>query len=259
MRLGCAAYSYRDLLKPGLMSLLEFVDACADMGMDGVELTSYYFPSTHTAYLHDLKRHCFLRGMHILGTAVGSNFTQADATKRAENVAMTKAWIDHSVVLGAPCIRVFAGPIPVDTLEEAAHGWALACLQECVSYAAERGVVVALENHGGVTSTAVQVQKFLDVIESPWFGINLDFGNFRVDPYAEFAQLAPRTVTTHVKVTSRFGDERGPVDYRRVRQVMETAGYRGYLSIEFEEQEDPTVGVPRLAGLLQQILAEPSA
>src|SRR5688500_2476575 len=100
MRLGCAAYSYRDPLKAGTLSLEQFVDACADMELDGVELTSYYFPSTEPGYLHRLKRHCFLRGMHILGTAVGSNFTQSDETKRREHVQMTRDWIDHSVTLG---------------------------------------------------------------------------------------------------------------------------------------------------------------
>src|SRR5687768_11351987 len=100
MRLGCAAYSYRFLLNDGTMSLEQFVDACAEMGLDGVELTSYYFPSTGRDYLNRLKRHCFVRGQHILGTAVGSNFTQPDAAKRREQVEMTRAWIDHSVILG---------------------------------------------------------------------------------------------------------------------------------------------------------------
>lgn len=247
MRVGCAAYSYRDLLKPGTMSMEQFVDTCAGMGLDGVELTSYYFPSTERDYLNGLKRYCFLRGMHILGTAVGSNFTQADEEKRREQVRMTRDWIDHSVTLGAPCIRVFAGPIPEGVSEDQAFGWALECIQECVAHAAERGVVVALENHGGVTSTAEQVTRFLDRIDSPWFGVNLDFGNFRVDPYREIEQIAPRSVTTHAKLTSRFGEDRREVDYGKVREIMERAGYRGYISIEFEEKEDPTVGVPRFA------------
>src|SRR5947207_10346162 len=109
MRVGCAAYSYRERLKTGGgMSLEQFVDTCAGMGLDGVELTSYYFPSTDREYLNRLKRYCFLQGQHVLGTAVGSNFTQPDEAKRREQVRMTRDWIDHSVVLGAPCIRVFA-------------------------------------------------------------------------------------------------------------------------------------------------------
>jgi len=235
------------------MSLEQFVDTCVEMGLDGVELTSYYFSSTDRAALNALKRHCFLRGMHVLATAVGSNFTQADEAKRREHVRMTKDWIDHSVVLGAPCIRVFAGPIAEGVTEDQAFGWAVECIQECVVHAEPRGVAVALENHGGVTSTAAQVEKFLDRIDSPWFGVNLDFGNFRLDPYAEFARIAPRTITTHAKLTSRFGDDHGEVDYRRVRKIMEDAGYRGYISIEYEEKEDPATGVPEFARHLLEV------
>jgi sugar phosphate isomerase/epimerase len=235
------------------MSLEQFVDFCAELGLDGVEFTSYYFSTTELEFLHQLKRHCLRRGMHILATAVGSNFTLVDPDKRREQVAMTKSWIDHSVTLGAPCIRVFAGPIPADTSEEQAFAWAVECLHEVSAHGEARGVVVALENHGGVTSTAVQVQRLLDAVPSSWLGVNLDFGNFRVDPYAEFAQLAPRTVTTHAKVSSRFGDERHPLDYERIREIMAAAGYACYISIEFEEPEDARIGVPRLAGELKRV------
>jgi sugar phosphate isomerase/epimerase len=245
MRLGCAAYSYRELLQSGALSLEQFVDLCAEMGLDGVELTSYYFPSTEPEYLHRLKQHCFQRGMHILATAVGSNFTQADDAKREAHVQMTRDWIDHSVTLGSPCLRIFAGPVPEGMTEQEAYARALECIRTVTAYGAERGVTLALENHGGVTGTAAQVQRFLDAVDSPWLGVNLDFGNFRQDPYAEFAQLAPRTVTTHAKLTSRFGDGHGEVDYSRVRAILEDAGYRGYISIEFEEREDPRVAVPR--------------
>src|SRR5262249_24086806 len=129
MRLGCAAYSFRQALQGGEMTLEAFIDECARMGLDGVELTAYYFKSTARAALNDRKRHCFQRGMHILGTAVGSNFTQADAGKREEHVQMTKAWIDHSVALGAPCIRVFARPVPEGVSEDEATAWAVECLR----------------------------------------------------------------------------------------------------------------------------------
>lgn len=252
MRLGCAAYSYRDLLQKQEMSLPEFVRQCRLMGLDGVELTSYYFKETRREALQELKRHCFREGMHILATAVGSNFAQADAAKRREHVAMTKAWIDHSVILGAPCIRVFAGPVPEGRTEAEAFGWAVECLEECVAHAAERGVVVALENHGGITGTADQVLRLVDRLHGPWFGLNLDFGNFHVDPYAEFARCAPHTVTTHAKRTMRgpSGPER--VDYARVAQVMREAGYTGYLSVEYEDAEDPREAVPQFVETLKQ-------
>ncbi len=57
MKIGCCAYSYRKYLTSGRMSLEQFVDIASDLGIEGVELTSYYFPSTDAAYLHSLKRH----------------------------------------------------------------------------------------------------------------------------------------------------------------------------------------------------------
>jgi sugar phosphate isomerase/epimerase len=254
MRLGCAAYSYRDLLKQGGLTLPDFVRLCRQMGLDGVELTAYYFSDTGRTTLQELKRHCFREGMHILATAVGSNFAQAEPEKRREQVAMTKAWIDHSVILGAPCIRVFAGPVPEGRTEAEAFTWAVECLKECIAHAAERGVVVALENHGGITGTADQVLRLVERLQSPWFGLNLDFGNFHVDPYAEFARCAPHAVTTHAKRTMRgpAGPER--VDYGRVAKIMREAGYAGYLSVEYEDADDPREAVPAFVETLRQAL-----
>jgi len=253
MRLGCCAYSYRDLLNDGQMTLPEFVETCEKLGLDGVELTSYYFPATDRDYLNDLKRCCAAHGQHVAGTAVGSNFCQANEGKRREQIDMTKQWIDHSVVLGAPCIRVFAGPVPEGHTEDEAVGWAVAAMRECADYGAERGVVVALENHGGITATAEQVLRLVREVNHEWFALNLDFGNFR-DPATEFAPVAPYAFTTHAKVTHH--DAAGhpqKVDYRPVRAVMDQAGYRGYLSIEYEEPEDPREGVPAFVAELKGI------
>ena len=253
MRVGCAAYSYREALTSGTLTLEEFVDRCAGLGLDGVELTSYYFPRTDREYLNQLKRHCFRRGQHILATAVGSTLTLEDEGKRREQLGMIRDWIEHSVILGSPCLRVFAGPVPPGDSEEQAFRRALEALQECVEAGARAGVSIALENHGGVTATARQVQRFLEAINSPWFGVNLDLGNFADDPYREFEELAPRTITTHAKLTSRFGQEQREIDYVRVRGILEKAGYSGYVSIEYEEEEDPNTAVPRFARHLMEV------
>lgn len=256
MRLSCCAYSYRDELTRGTMTLEEFIVTCAEMDLDGVELTSYYFPRTDNEYLRHLKRECFRAGLHIAGTAVGSHFTQPDAGKRREQVDMVKDWIDHSVVLGAPCIRVFAGPIPEGHTEDEAVEWAVECLRECALYGASRGVVVALENHGGITSTAAQVERLIREVNHPWLGINLDFGNYRT-PYEEYAQSAPHTVTTHAKVSYRtLAGETARVDYGRALPILAAAGYRGYLSIEYEEPQDPRTGVPAFAEELREVLRQ---
>ena len=253
MRLGSCAYSYRDLLTKGQMTLEGFIDTCRELDLDGVELTSYYFPSTDRDYLNRIKRHCHNAGLHVSGTAVGSNFCQADAAKRREHVQMTKDWIDHGVVLGAPCIRVFAGGAPEGHTEQEAFDWAVECLQECSEYGRERGVLVALENHGGITATGDGVQRIVDAVRHDWFGINLDFGNYR-RPEAEIPQTAPYAVTTHAKVTYRDpAGNRSDVDYGFVRNVMEGVGYHGYISIEYEEPEEPVEGMRKFVAYLKRV------
>ena len=110
-----------------------------------------------------------------------------------------------------------------------------------------------MENHGGITATAPQVERLVRAVDHPWFGVNLDFGNFR-DPQTEFAPVAPHAVTTHAKVTHRDRDgNQRTVDYAFARRVMEQVGYRGYISIEFEEPEDPREGVPAFVRELKQV------
>jgi sugar phosphate isomerase/epimerase len=95
--------------------------------------------------------------------------------------------------------------------------------------------------------------QLVKAVDHPWFGVNLDFGNFR-DPQSEFAPVAPYAVTTHAKVTHRDA-EGNPrlVDYALARRVMEAVRYRGYLSIEFEEPQDPREGVPAFVAELKRV------
>lgn len=86
LRLSIAAYSYRkylDLkLKPGpSMTLEQFVEIAADLGVDAVEPTAYYFADTSLEYLNRLKGKCTRLGLDVSGTAVGNNFCTKDPAK----------------------------------------------------------------------------------------------------------------------------------------------------------------------------------
>ncbi|MCC6443518.1 MAG: sugar phosphate isomerase/epimerase [Armatimonadetes bacterium] len=252
MRLACCAYSYRDCLQGGKMTLEEFIATCAEMGLDGVELTSYYFPATDRAYLNEIKKCCFAQGLHISGTAVGNNFCQPDPAKRREQVDLAKTWMDHAVVLGAPCIRVFAGPVPQGHTEPEAFDWTVACLKECAAYGEKLGVVVALENHGGITATAEQALKLVKAVSSPWLGVNLDFGNYSKDPYHEFVMTAPYTVTTHAKTHYQGPTGMVEVDYHKAADIMRQVSYKGYISIEYESEAPAAEAVPRFVEYLKK-------
>src|SRR5437588_2497236 len=77
LKLSLAAYSYRDYLTgpKKTIDLFGFLELAADLGLDAVEPTSYYFPDeVSTDYLHRLKQRGFLLGLDISGTAVLHDF-----------------------------------------------------------------------------------------------------------------------------------------------------------------------------------------
>jgi len=65
MKVGCCAYSFRQYLTSGQMTLEDFIHKAHAMGLDGVELTAYYFASTEASYLHQLKRLALQQGIEI--------------------------------------------------------------------------------------------------------------------------------------------------------------------------------------------------
>jgi sugar phosphate isomerase/epimerase len=259
MKIGCCAYSYRKYLTAGEMTLEKFVDIVSDLGVQGVELTSYYFPSTDAAYLHSLKRHCLVRGVAVSGAAVGSKLTLASDEERAAEIRMVKDWLWNARELGAPELRVFAGATPEGHTDDEAFGWAVAALKECVPVAEEAGVVMALENHGGITTTSAQVIALIKAVDSPWLQVNLDTGNYGldpdVDPYEGMRRVAALSVTAHHKVSMRTPDGSKRVDVEQVVSTLRAADYRGFLNIEYEEDADPMTGVPRVVEEIRSALA----
>ncbi len=257
-KFSLAAYSYRDLLNAKSpetkLTLDDFIDDCAKMGLEGTELTSYYFPPDPSAeYLRHLKQHCFLLGLDVSGTAVGNDFCHPPGPKRDAQIEDVKRWIDRAEILGAPVIRIFSGH-PHGTSEAEAHKLAVDAIEECCQYAGQHGVFLALENHGGLTTTIDGLLALVHDVKSPWFGVNLDTGNFRSeDPYADLARLAPYAVNVQVKVSmTPAGSGRQPADFRRLAQIISSAGYRGYIVLEFEEKGNPREECPRYVDQLRE-------
>lgn len=243
-KFSLAAYSYRDLLtgKEPKLTLIDFIQDCAKFGLEGTELTSYYFPKALTPeYLRTLKAACFRLGLDVSGTAVGNDFGYAPGEERTKQIDSVKRWVDHAAVLGAPVIRIFAGHQKKDQTPAQAHSLMVSAIEECCDYAGKHGVHLALENHGGPTATADGLLAFVRDVQSPWFGVNLDSGNFHSeDPYAELARIAPYALNAQIKVVMSGPDKKKqPADFPRLAKILREAHYRGWVVLEFEEKGDP--------------------
>ncbi len=258
LRLGLAAYSFRDFFKdPAKIDLPKFIDYCADHQLEGAELTSYYFPKDPTAdFLLELKRRAFLRGVAISGTSVGNNFALPDGEERTKELDYVRKWIDHAAVMGAPHIRVFAGS-PKGISDQEGRRQVIKGFEECCAYAGTKGIFLGLENHGGVVATATGMLEIIRAVNSPWFGVNLDTGNFHSeDPYAELAQCAPYAVNVQVKVEMTRGKQPAePADLKKLAHILRQANYQGFVTLEYEAKPDPWQAVPEHLKRLREAIS----
>ena len=268
LQLSLAAYSFRQYFKGAArpeknlapegkrIDLFQFIDYCAENGCDGAELTSYYFPENLTNdFLLKIKRHAFLRGIELSGTAVGNTFTVPEGEKRKNEIASVKKWIDHAALAGMPHIRVFAGNLEGQSAEIAQKN-CIRALEECCEYAGSKGIFLGLENHGGIVAEVGPLLEIVKAVQSPWIGINLDTGNFHTeDPYSDVARCAPYSVNVQVKTELRPANRKmESTDLKRIVKILRDANYQGYVVLEYEAAEDPYAAVPRVLSELSSLL-----
>lgn len=231
------AFSFGKPLNEGALHLFDLLDYCAEQGFDAIDPTGYFFPGypqvPSGAYLNDFKRRAFTLGLEISGTGVRNNFASPDPESRAADVRHVKEWIECAARLGAPVIRVFAGPEPAGYTWEQVAEWMTEDLRECATHGERFGVVVGVQNHGDVLKTADQVLDLMHRVDHTWLGVVVDTGHFMTgDPYQDIARVAPHAVNWQIKekVDGKNGVHRA--DLGRLVGIIRDAGYRGYLPIE---------------------------
>ena len=275
LRLGTSTYSYWHFT-PEKVPIEYVIDQAQALGLAGVEIVQQQLASEANGYLQGLKRYAFQRGIALYNLGTSQDFVWREAEKRAQNVAHTKYCIDLAHKLGVPSIRVNAGWWREDSWEEllASKGWvtpyegctedegfawAIEGLAACVDYAAERGVMLLLENHWGLTTTAVNMVRILEGVNSPWLRAILDMGNFYFEPdmLAAVRQIAPYVDLAHAKTYPGGGLVYTlDLDYTAMFRILLEAGFAGYVSLEMEGHEAAETAVPKSIALLQEAWAE---
>lgn len=246
---GCCAYSYRKYLDfkyqgPGKMTMEDFILKAVDLGIDGVDVTTYWLKSTDPAYLINLRHLAFRHGIPFSGAAIGTDMCQPDPTKRAVELEKIKNWVDATDLLGASHLRVFGGELPKGATDEQGVGWVVETMKPACEYAATKGVTLGIESHGGITSKATNIVEILKRVDSPYAGCNLDISNWQEDPYTQIEACIPYATHTHIR--DFYSEARKPLDLDRVWKLFAHGGYQGFMSAEYEGDEDAMTGVPKL-------------
>lgn len=251
---GCCAYSYNQALRQGAMTLEDFIRKAVDLRLDGIDMTAYYLKSTDPQYLDTLRHLAYKNAMPFSGSACGVSMVQATAAKRADSLSEIKKWVDVTYRLGASHLRVFAGPLPPGATLQQGIRWTVETMKAASDYSGQKGIMLGLEDHNGVSQNADVCLEVMHRVNSPYAGINLDITNFvptaTQDVYAQIAACIPYATNTHIR--DHFEYDKSPVNLDRVWRLFAQAGFKGYMSAEYEGPDSDT-GVPKLIAKIQTL------
>jgi len=248
------AYSFRNQLQSGAMTYEQLIHMAADLGADGVDLTTYWLKDTSDATLFALKRAAYRSGISLYNIGVRARMAQPTAELQAAEVETVRKWLDVAERIGASSMRIFGGAIPKGATEDQAVAWAVETLKRAADEAAKKGITLGVEDDGGITTNADRTVEIVKKADSPWVGINLDIGNFPDRGYDQMEMCAPYATNVHMKADVHIDHKSQPADWPRVLKILGAAGYRGYLSIEYEANEDPLTVVPKLVARLREAI-----
>lgn len=269
IKLAVSSYSYwhfTDKKTP-----IEYViDEASALGLSGVDVLHRQMESEDNAYLQKLKLHAFKKGVDLISLSIHQDFVSPDAEERRKHIEHTLNCIELAYKMGIPCIRLNSGrwntiksfddlmaargveePLPGYT-EDDAFQWCIDSINECLPKAEERGVLLAIENHWGLTSTPEGLLRIRKAVDSPWMGLLLDTGNFLEDPYDKLETVAPYADFIQAKTYYGGGEWYTlDLDYERIFRILDEAGFSGYVSIEFEGKEPAESGVRKSVEMLR--------
>lgn len=235
-----------------LLDFPRFVRESYGLGL--VELCQMHFPTSDREYLDELRGRIAEVGCRVVNVPIDvGNISTYDADSRRQDLANIKRWMDVAAYIGSPCVRVNSGRQPEGQEDISIT---IASYKELLAHAAELGIQVLLENHGGISAKPRNIYRLIEDIGSDRFRLCPDFGNFDESVrYEALGMMFPFAAMAHVK-TWRFDDSGMAVgyDFDRVMNIMRESNYRGPLSVEFEGEGDQYEGVRKTVALIGRYL-----
>jgi sugar phosphate isomerase/epimerase len=255
------------LVRDRTMSVFDWIEMASDLPIDGLELYNGFFESLEDEYLAGVRAAIERRNLIMPMLCCSPDFTQPDADERRREVDREKLMIDVTARLGGGFCRVLSGQRRPEVSREQGVRWVVDCIRELLDYAAERNVVLAIENHYKDNywkhpEFAQKQEVFLEIvnqINSPWFGVQFDPSNALVageDPIDLLEHVKRRVVTMHASdrhlkpghtleelravedslgyasILSHGVIGKGMNDYPRIFRILREVGFQGWISIE---------------------------
>jgi sugar phosphate isomerase/epimerase len=242
----------RDTTLPG-MNLLEFpAHVAAKFNVHNIEPHSRHFTSLQPDYLESFQQVLQKTRVRVVNIAVSisTSFYDSDASTRARAVDTAKKWVDVAAHTGSPGIRTHIAttrnlPPNVDSAAES--------LRNVANYAAEKNIVVTLENDDLVSEDAFFLVKVIEAVNHPYLRALPDFANSMLSGDADFNYRALQAMfqhaynMCHVKDGETNDDDKQfNVDLKKSFDILKASNYRGYCSMEYDVPGDPYAPTAKL-------------
>ena len=281
MKLGLSSYSLDREIESGRMTLFEVIDWAAAQGAQCLELVPFAFrfddPKTGAidlGLIAQVRRRAQDAGIELINYSVLADFCRTGEDFERE-VARVCHEVDIAAELGVPQMRhdvcSFRRPHAENTLRDFERWLPVMAegARRVTEHAAGLGVRTLIENHGFFANGCDRVERILDAVDHPNYGLLLDTGNIVcVDEDATVAAqtLAHRAQMVHLKdfyirtrdpgdahqfdcagtwFRSRGGKylrgailAQGDLDMQAILTTLRESGYSGGIAIEFEGLED---------------------
>ena len=265
-KISLAEWSFHKALFANEMTNLDFPRVTRELGLEGLEYVNQFFmdKAKDEKYLAELKKIAKEEGMQNVLIMCDSEgmMGHPEKAERVKTVENHKKWVDAAAFLGCHSIRVNAGSR--GTYEEqqklAADGLRMLC-----EYGDTQKINVIVENHGGLSSNGEWLVGVMKMVDHKRVGILPDFGNFIIDRetgesydrYKGVEMFMPyaKGVSAKTNVFNAEGDESN-INYYRLMKIVDDAGYKGFVGIEFEGTElSEKEGVIATKKLLEKVFA----
>lgn len=276
MKIGLSSYSFHELVSEGSMKQIDVVAKTKELGFDVIEFAELQLPEGETplTFAPKLKEECDRAGIEVDNYTVGADFLTGSGGDWKAEVERLKDQVRAAKILGATGMRHDAtrgfpkGYVGPKGFDDALPTLIKGC-RAVTEFAADLGIKTMVENHGFYAQDSERVEKLVNGVNHPNFGVLLDIGNFLCadeDPTKAVGRLAPYAFHVHAKdfhtksgsltnpgygwFQSRGGNflrgaiiGHGDVPVVQCLNIVKNSGYDRVVTIEFEGMEEPIKGI----------------
>jgi len=198
----------QDLCKTGAMKVAEWIDLATSLEVDGLEWYAGFLEMADNSNWEIFRKKVEGKGKEIPMLCCSPDFTHPDKSFRQNEIKKQKHWIAMTNALGGSYCRVLSGQRRPELSMEEGIELAAESIEDCLAYAADRGITLILENHykddfWEYPEFAQKMEvfcKLVSYIEHPNFGVNYDPSNAFLagdDPLELLKRISSRVVTMH--------------------------------------------------------------